>query len=468
MNKKLIISLSIIGAVAAVAIGATVAYFNDVETSTGNIFTAGTMDLKVDHKYAMYDGNECLENCVEDTNTDLIQNGSFEVPEVTDSAKWETFVNGSADLAWTVEWESTQTTYVYNGQTYNRPTAALVEYQEGVNGWTTPYGDQWTELDSDWFGPSSPVSGEPALVKIYQNVPTTPGTQYKLHYWFSARPANGGGGNGTADNELKVRIDGNKVADRTLSNGTNQTVWNEYVETFTATNVTTKVEFAAAGTANSLGIFLDNVSLHPMTCTYQITGGTCTLWTEKDLGAGDYYWHFGDVKPGDYGTNIISMHVYNNDAYACLIAHNLQDIENNVLDPEITAGDDVASTTGELSQFLTAFVWVDSNQNNTYDNGEDILYGPNAPLTNINTMTRIPLTATTTAYVGVAWCFGTQTVDGSGIHCSGTGNQDIAQTDSFQSYFTVYAEQQRNNENFSCAVLTASLDKSSPQLFKAQ
>jgi len=48
MNKKLIISLSIIGVVAAIAIGGTVAYFSDVETSAGNTFGAGTIDLKID------------------------------------------------------------------------------------------------------------------------------------------------------------------------------------------------------------------------------------------------------------------------------------------------------------------------------------------------------------------------------------------------------------------------------------
>lgn len=46
--RKVIISLSIIGAVAAVAVGATTAFFSDTETSTGNTFTAGSIDLKID------------------------------------------------------------------------------------------------------------------------------------------------------------------------------------------------------------------------------------------------------------------------------------------------------------------------------------------------------------------------------------------------------------------------------------
>ena len=48
MNKKILISLSVIAAVAAIAIGGTVAYFSDTETSTGNTFTAGTLDLVLD------------------------------------------------------------------------------------------------------------------------------------------------------------------------------------------------------------------------------------------------------------------------------------------------------------------------------------------------------------------------------------------------------------------------------------
>jgi predicted ribosomally synthesized peptide with SipW-like signal peptide len=49
MNKKILISLSVIAAVAALAIGGTIAYFSDTETSTGNTFTAGTIDISVDN-----------------------------------------------------------------------------------------------------------------------------------------------------------------------------------------------------------------------------------------------------------------------------------------------------------------------------------------------------------------------------------------------------------------------------------
>ncbi len=46
--KKIIFSLGIIGIVSAIVIGGTIAYFSDTETSSGNTFITGTLDLKVD------------------------------------------------------------------------------------------------------------------------------------------------------------------------------------------------------------------------------------------------------------------------------------------------------------------------------------------------------------------------------------------------------------------------------------
>lgn len=46
--KKILVSVSIIAAVAAVVIGVTTAFFSDTETSTGNTLTAGVIDIVVD------------------------------------------------------------------------------------------------------------------------------------------------------------------------------------------------------------------------------------------------------------------------------------------------------------------------------------------------------------------------------------------------------------------------------------
>jgi predicted ribosomally synthesized peptide with SipW-like signal peptide len=50
MDKKILVSMMVIGLVAALAGAGLYAYFSDTETSSGNTFTAGTLDLKVDGK----------------------------------------------------------------------------------------------------------------------------------------------------------------------------------------------------------------------------------------------------------------------------------------------------------------------------------------------------------------------------------------------------------------------------------
>ena len=59
--KKILLSLAIIAVVGAVAVGVTGAFFSDTETSTGNTFTAGAIDLKVDSEQH-YNGNVCVKN----------------------------------------------------------------------------------------------------------------------------------------------------------------------------------------------------------------------------------------------------------------------------------------------------------------------------------------------------------------------------------------------------------------------
>ena len=60
--KKILLSAGTIVVVAALAVGGTIAFYADTETSTGNIFTAGSIDLTVDHTKASYNGEEC-ETC---------------------------------------------------------------------------------------------------------------------------------------------------------------------------------------------------------------------------------------------------------------------------------------------------------------------------------------------------------------------------------------------------------------------
>src|SRR5690242_12142155 len=56
--KRIIMSLGAIVFVGAMAWGATGAFFSDTETSSGNTFTAGAIDLKVDST-SHYNGMIC-------------------------------------------------------------------------------------------------------------------------------------------------------------------------------------------------------------------------------------------------------------------------------------------------------------------------------------------------------------------------------------------------------------------------
>lgn len=57
INTKVLLSGAMILAAAAVIIGATFAFFSDTETSTGNTFVAGEIDLKIDNESFAIDHN---------------------------------------------------------------------------------------------------------------------------------------------------------------------------------------------------------------------------------------------------------------------------------------------------------------------------------------------------------------------------------------------------------------------------
>src|SRR3990172_7407305 len=65
-----------------------------------------------------------------------------------------------------------------------------------------------------------------------------------------------------------------------------------------------------------------------------------STWELKDLNPqSDKFFNFDDIKPGDFGENTVSLHVFNNDAWGRLVIDNVQDLENTFLDSELDAGD---------------------------------------------------------------------------------------------------------------------------------
>ncbi len=395
--KKIIISLSIIGAVAAVGIGATMALFSDTETSAGNIFVAGSVDLKVDHVAQTYNDVDCKTCSVDvysSTATNVISGTGAYAGGYPVNAVELTFIHS----AWITE--------------ASLPPAQWIWVTNPVLAADTTNGAEYTfQKKFNWNGSVSGVTLDLALA---------------------------------ADNGYKIVFNGTEVANA-LGTETN---YGAFVNTTAAEalmlpaiqNGENTLEITVRNkpgnsnpAANPAGLIFElNIQRNSTECEADSAfQQACRLWTEKNLDQGDTFFNFNDVKPGDRGTNIISMHVLDNDAYSCLLVTNPVD-------------------NGELSQFLSAVLWSDVNSDKQHNVGEPILYGPGA-LKDIKTMTRLPLTATSTANIGLAWCFGTQTIDGTGIHCSGVGDQNVAQRDSFFASLTAYAEQQRNNSNFNCA-----------------
>jgi len=62
-TKRIIQSTLMLVAVAGITAAGTGAFFNDTETSAGNVFTAGEVDLKIDHQSASYNGEDCTTRC---------------------------------------------------------------------------------------------------------------------------------------------------------------------------------------------------------------------------------------------------------------------------------------------------------------------------------------------------------------------------------------------------------------------
>lgn len=442
---KILKSLLIISILAGIAFGVTNAYFSDTETSRGNTLVAGSIDLKIDHVFASYNGEECEETC-DPVGDNLVANSGFETPLVTHAKEWDIFPDGTTGLDWSVEWVEGQP---INYQNTPRPEPANLELHAGVQDWSPQEGDQYAELDTDWPGPDGNLNGEPALVRISQTIATTPGTKYEVKFYFSPRPA-------TSESQNELNIYWGDTLKNTLSadgSGETNTSWQEHTYQFTAASNATKIAFEAGGTPDSLGVFIDNISVREMECQLNLAGGQCHFWDEKDLSGEDIFFNLDDIKPGDYGVNVISTHVYDNDAYACMIFDS-HDEENGLLEAEEEAGDTTPDT-GELSNYVSVFLWHDGDQDGQFEPGDGETQISSIPDLNSPLAIAEPpdfLTASETNWLGMAWCVGNQDVDfdTGEITCSGAGENSDAQTDTLQTDISFYAEQKRHNGEFSC------------------
>lgn len=183
----------------------------------------------------------------------LLKNGSFEKPLVETTEKWDIFNKNNDELDWAVEWLGEDTSYNDN----TRPEDANLELHRSVNGWLANDGDQYAELDSDWDGVQNTLQGEPASVKISQEIQTIPGYKYEVSYDFSPRPRTS-----VDNNKLKVEWNTTELSNESKDGTDNaNTVWeNKSLEVIADSEITI-VSFSDQGIPNSEGTFLDNVSV---------------------------------------------------------------------------------------------------------------------------------------------------------------------------------------------------------------
>lgn len=154
-------------------------------------------------------------------HADYIGNGSFELPVIANNS----FSVFGAIPGWTTGF------------------GPGIEIQRNVAG-APLFGQQFVELDS--FANSS----------MYQDVATIVGGLYSFSFAYSPRP-----GVSAASNIIDVYVDGALITSLTDNGGavTNWTVYN-----FTVIgDGSTRIEFAAAGISDSLGGYIDRVSLVP-------------------------------------------------------------------------------------------------------------------------------------------------------------------------------------------------------------
>jgi len=202
------------------------------------------------------------------------------------------------------------------------------------------------------------------------------------------------------------------------------------------------------------------------------SGGECPWsphsWALTDLEDGVHkFFNFADIKPGHWGRDKISLHVYDNPAWAWLKIDNIKDYENGCTEPECKARggiwdaaaqecdivgrcDDPGLGQGVLSENMDFLIWLDLNENGSYDAGEPKLHeGPLSPcdfwqLDGVPCHTISPFEPCRDYFVGIKWCFGEFD---SSYNCSGISVGNEVQTDSLEMDISFIVIQSQNNPN---------------------
>lgn len=162
-----------------------------------------------------------------------VENGSFESPD-NEGLGWLT----SSDIpGWSVEW-------VENGD------PGTLEIQDNGVVVNAVDGFQYAEMDTGAKNATCPNGS--CNVSIYQDIATCPGGQYSISYAWRPRPEHEG------SCKLELYWDGNLIATHESSSSTS---WYSENINMGASGSSARLKFKEIGTGDTLGTFLDDVSV---------------------------------------------------------------------------------------------------------------------------------------------------------------------------------------------------------------
>lgn len=433
--------------VAAAAVGSgTYSFFSDTETSVGNRFTAGALDLKVDNT-THYNGLVCQNgewvchpwaDTVVSEAQGLRRNGTAVVPARSDLG----VALGVAESS---------------GGASDSPVVAGSFYSLGFGG-TVVLGFNNLILN-----------GAGSDLRVFE---ITGGTYPDETATVEA-----------SQDGVAWTLLGTATRDEDFDLGS--LPWAKYVRIKDTSNTAL---FPLGGFADADGFDLDAVQALHCGSDPDLAGQACNedselSWTEADLEQGVHkFFDFDDVKPGDVGEDTVSLHVYDNDAWGRMVVTVTGDSDRTCTSSEQVAEADACvdpDGPGELRENLDFLIWLDEgitpgfqNTGNVKDVGEgDNLKqetevglvsagaldadGETHPIweglaaayaahgcTDIDGQTNYALchglaqdgrmVASTTYYFGIGWDLPPE-----------TGNE--AQTDTFEADIAFEVEQHRNN-----------------------
>ena len=310
-------SLLVILLLATVAVRGTQAFFSDRETSSGNLFTAGSIDLRVDNT-AHYNGLVCEEG-------EWVCHPWADAVVVEDQGKRK---DGSSVLAERSDAGVALGVAETAGAASDTPIIGSF-YSLGFGGSLILRFDNLIE------------NGTGDDLRIYE---VTGGVYPDEKATIEA----------SQDGVTWVVL-GTATRDEDFDLGSLE--WASYV----------RITDTTAGTFEPAadGFDLDAVKALHCGADPDLAGESCEglSWGETDIEDGIHkFFDFDDIKPGDRGEDTVSLHVYDNDAWARMKVTVTKDTDNTCTNSEEIAEDDACAAPngpGELRENLDFLIWLD-------------------------------------------------------------------------------------------------------------